>query len=522
MFRNGSISQQQYDAGLLRIRQRMDDLAAARQPDLRHFLGQLPGIGTLVTSFTTAAGAIGLVTAAFHMMERAGEAGIRFLIERGKAIDDVADTAERLGLTVGGLSELQSAAKFADIEDFAAVSGGLEKMLAKVGQATDPASEAAAAFRKLHLDANELIGLKPDQMFARIAKEIAEIPTNAERAAVIREIFGKSGNELKLLIERFDEFRQRAEDSGAIITEDQAAVAAEVDEAMKSINAMMESIGNNAILTIVPAMKSFAQSVADISKNTQGIQQFIAALFPAITERVVEFEKLRQQNIKNARSEAAIRRMKASSPEQAAENMAKIEEAEALKAENERVKLFDKLMEQYREQQTMLVGGREAVEDMKIEQAGLTDIQRSLISMQRDAIEQLKEEKAIREAITHAAEQDAKLKQERIDEAERIKQSLMSAEDVAAGRLARAMDLVVTGELTDADVDRLADKEARSLTKSAGEFRLQAIGRGSQEDIAATLGRRQESDSQRFEVMKQKLIELARKPPLEVNNVGAF
>ncbi len=522
IFANGGLSQQQYLSALSKLRARMDDLAVVRQPDLSKMLGQVPGIGSLVVSLTTAAGAIGLVNAAFNQLQQAGSAALRFIIDRGKAIDDVADAAERLGVSVGGLSELQTAAKFADVKDFAAVTGGIEKMLVAVARARDPASETAKAFQRLRLDANELIGLQPDQIFHRIAKEIAEIPTNAERAMVIREIFGKAGNDLKLLIEQFEQFREKSLASGAIVTDEQAAAVAEVDDALKSINATMESIGNTSILVIVPAMKSFAEIMKQVDQNSRGLQSILGSASPMLAGFVGEFEKLREQERENARSESAIRRMQQSSPEQKALNEAASAEADENRAAKERVKLFDRLIDQYNEQILLLEGGRQAVEDHKMEEAGLSEADRHAIDLQRQALEMLKEEKQIRDAISHAADQDAKLKGDRINEAEKIRQSLQTAEEAASVRLARAMDLVVTGELTESDVEKLAEKEARSLTKGGGEFRLQAVSRGSQEDIAATLGRRQESDSQRFEVMKQKLIELAKKPPLEVNNVGAF
>lgn len=59
---------------------------------------------------------------------------------------------------------------------------------------------AVNALARLNLNAEELIKMRPDEAFLRIAENVAKIPNSNERIAVMQDIFGRMGTELLPLV----------------------------------------------------------------------------------------------------------------------------------------------------------------------------------------------------------------------------------------------------------------------------------------------------------------------------------
>lgn len=538
LFDEGAISQRNYSESMKMVRSKMDELAAAKNPAGMNFgnvASQIPVFGQIYTGVTSAAGAVNLLGTAFREMGQLAHAAVDFVVDSGKRIDDVADQAERLGMTVGGLSELKIAANFADVKDFGSVDKGLEKMLVNVSKAAGgiddmdlETKKAAASFNILGLSANELIGLSPDQMFARISEELAEIPTNAQRAEIIKDIFGKGGNELKNLIEHLEEYKQQAIDSGAVVTDFQAAEIAKADAAMKRLMTSAEGLGNVLATSLAPTLATVADSLATIAKNPGIGANIISAFAPGPagigTTMSANIAATMMANQMAARAEKEQRESAAPSDAQKEINLAKVEAAEAKSAaaeakkaatsESAVAKEFDQTSMALEREITILRSGKEAWAELDESLKGFNDEQREQLSLLRD-------EKAVLEAVAHAKEQDLKLEKERVNEAEKIRESLRSDKEVARDRVSGAMDLVTTGELDPGDADKLVRREAERLVKPQQERNLKAVSFGSQEAIAAIANRgAAREDSQRLDEMIEWLKKIAEKEAVEVEEVS--
>src|SRR6266404_1288500 len=113
-----------------------------------------------------------------------------------KIVEDVTRLSElsaAIGISTQKLSELQYAAKLSGVDD---IVQPLERLARAAGQAEQGNTKLIAAFDKLHVSLTDLKTLTPDQVFARIADEIAKYGDGLGKTAIVQQIFGRGSAQL--------------------------------------------------------------------------------------------------------------------------------------------------------------------------------------------------------------------------------------------------------------------------------------------------------------------------------------
>lgn len=161
------------------------------------------------------------------------------LLSAGKAAvafgDDINRAAIKTGASAESMSELAYAAKLADVE-FDALTVGIGKMQKQISAASRGNKEATQSFADLGIKVEDLAGLDADQQLELVAKALASIPDDADRAAAAIAIFGKSGADLLPLFQDgargIREAREEAHKFAVTLTNEQAQALADVDDAV--------------------------------------------------------------------------------------------------------------------------------------------------------------------------------------------------------------------------------------------------------------------------------------------------
>jgi hypothetical protein len=231
--------------------------------------GAVTGIGAgLIGVVTAAAGAIGVLAGAG--------------IER---IDQLGDTAQRLGITTDKLSELRYAANLtgSSAED---LDAGLQKMSSNLGDAAVKSGPVSDALKRLGLDAKTLASESPDVAFKKISDGMAKIPNSAERASLAMDIFGKGGikllNTLGAGSGELDKLSTEAQKFGLSISQiDHAKIAGAKDE-MDRAWAAVEGLGNQLAIQLAPIVSEVAQAFSawfgDAMNGGKGVEKVIDGL----------------------------------------------------------------------------------------------------------------------------------------------------------------------------------------------------------------------------------------------------
>ena len=129
-------------------------------------------------------------------------AGIREAARLGSRISDV---AVRTQIAAGDVVILEQAFRNAGLSADK-VQTSVARLDKTLVDAKERGGEAAAVFRKLELDVEELLGARPAERFKAVGAAIAGLESPAQRSAVAMKIFGRSGSELLTLFTDPDGF----------------------------------------------------------------------------------------------------------------------------------------------------------------------------------------------------------------------------------------------------------------------------------------------------------------------------
>ena len=219
-----------------------------------------------------------------------GGAMLRGAIETA---DQIAKTADAIGVTVEGLQELQYAADLSgvSISQFNSNMTAFVKRIGEVRAGMGPLTTALKDY-----DATLLENLKKttsqEQALAVLADRMAETKSATEQAFLANAAFGRSGitmvNMLRDGSEGLAEFSKQARDLGLIMEEDLVRSAEEYKDALTRLERRIQVTFGRAFLETVTTVMDQARSVtlAFIGSSLKGYESLKAAI-------KITFENLR-------------------------------------------------------------------------------------------------------------------------------------------------------------------------------------------------------------------------------------
>lgn len=197
--------------------------------ELKKVNDKLTGMQTSFKSLESVAkGALGFLSA---------NAILGFAKNAIAAADALGDVAERIGISVEALSQLQFAAQESDIE-IEQLSKSLTKLSNNLSDAANGVDSAEKSLKALNLVASDLDGLGLDQQLAVIADQFRDTVDPADRVRVATDLFGKGAEVLiPLLLQGSKGMKDFADEADRLgLTLDSGAVKG-IDRATKALDA---------------------------------------------------------------------------------------------------------------------------------------------------------------------------------------------------------------------------------------------------------------------------------------------
>lgn len=155
--------------------------------------------------------------------------------------DQLAATAEKLGITSKALQELNYTALLTDTSA-ESLSTGLKFLAKNASEAATKGGDAAKSFAGIQLKENGKIR-DVDQLLGDIADKFVALPDAATKTRLAMDIFGRSGTELIPMLNKgkagIAELRAEAERTGYVLSGEAIAAAQEYDDALKRLNATL-------------------------------------------------------------------------------------------------------------------------------------------------------------------------------------------------------------------------------------------------------------------------------------------
>jgi len=148
-----------------------------------------------------------LITAAAALTAAAVAAGAALsglAMEAAAYGDDVAKTAQKLGIGTTELQKWRFAANEAGIET-RTFDMALQRSVRRLSEAASGTGEAKNALIELGLSAKQLNSLSPDKQLLRIAEAMKKIPNQADRVRLSKELFDSEGVSMVNLLSKTEE-----------------------------------------------------------------------------------------------------------------------------------------------------------------------------------------------------------------------------------------------------------------------------------------------------------------------------
>lgn len=204
------------------------------------------------------------------------------LVSAAKATLDWADSldeaAQKIGLNVSRLHELQYAAQLSGVQTDT-LNAALTKMSVNLTLAAQAAGPAQTQLARLGLDAARLARMAPDQQFLALADAISKLGTQGQQSAAAMAIFGKSGAELVPLLQQGSagvmQFATELQNLGGALSKDAAAQAAAANDALDRMATTVRTALTNAIVALAPTIEWIATGIAEFVSHRDSLQVMV-------------------------------------------------------------------------------------------------------------------------------------------------------------------------------------------------------------------------------------------------------
>lgn len=228
------------------------------------------GIGAI------AAAAVAAATAMFKLAQANSE-----------FVDQISNLAVQTGLSNDTILALDLAAgrAGASVQE---LQGGLKALVTRFSDAAKNGGEAEASLTGIGISLAEIeAGSKDSEQALRLTLDaIANLPTEAERAAAASKIFGEEGSKLAVVLREgsagLDEMSERAKELGLVITDDAAAASAEMDRALTDLNAaltgLVSTLGTAATDSFIVLIDALAETISFLNGVAQALDR-VGGLF---------------------------------------------------------------------------------------------------------------------------------------------------------------------------------------------------------------------------------------------------
>lgn len=162
-------------------------------------------------------------------------------------LDEIAKTADKIGVTTTALQELRSAAGQSGV-DLGALDSSLVAFNRRIGEAAKGVGDSAKAFREYGIDVKDAQGnTRPmEAILADVAELFSRTSDTSERTRIAFRLMGRQGIELVNMLsggaDAFNAMRARAHEFNGVIGEDSVRAG---ELLRNEIDLLTNAIGNN-------------------------------------------------------------------------------------------------------------------------------------------------------------------------------------------------------------------------------------------------------------------------------------
>ncbi len=180
--------------------------------------------------------------------------------------DELANLAQKTGVSVEALSALTYVAKMSDT-DLQGLVKGLQRLSVAMFDTQTQGEEGSAALKALGVSAVDASGqIRPtEQVLLDLADKFANMPDGADKAALAIKLFGKEGMSLIPLLNQgrsgITALMEEAERFGLVINSQTAQAAELLNDNLTRLSAIFEGVQRQIGAAVIPILADFTEQV---------------------------------------------------------------------------------------------------------------------------------------------------------------------------------------------------------------------------------------------------------------------
>lgn len=204
-------------------------------------------------------------------------------------IDETAKLAARTGIAVEALQGFQVAAGLSGVQN---LEGAVQRLTITIGDAGQGVKTAQDGLSRLGLSFEQLSAMAPEDQFRAVSAAIAQLPSQAEKAAAAADLFGRTGVELLPLFDsNLQAIEERAGRLGIILSGDQTAAIEQMNDALSLVYQTFQGIIGQVTANLAPMVTAISEQFLVMVESFTKFEGGGAGIATAITNGLLEFAK---------------------------------------------------------------------------------------------------------------------------------------------------------------------------------------------------------------------------------------
>ena len=265
---------------------RFSGIASASEGLNRVFAGGLTtGLRTLGTQLSSLATPLNLGVAAFAAFGAAATAITRGLADLEGRVEQLGNTALRLGTDFQTIQVLDEAARRSGVA-IDALAAGIQKLAVNINEARSGTGKAADAFRELGITQEELLTLDPASLAEKTAAALQMIEDPARRAALATETLGKAGLTLLPGFNAIGESEAALRRFAAAISDVDQGRISSLGQAFDNVKTSITGLGQNILLPFAGIAEGVSNLFADVIASVSRLAQVIGAVLTPVLDTI--------------------------------------------------------------------------------------------------------------------------------------------------------------------------------------------------------------------------------------------
>jgi hypothetical protein len=263
---------------------RFSGIASASEGLSRVFSGGLKtGLSSLGSQLSALASPLNIGIASFAAFGAAATAITRGLADLEGRVEQLGNTALRLGTDFATIQVLDEAARRSG-GSIDALAAGIQKLAVNINEARSGTGKAADAFRDLGISQEQLLTLDPAALAQETANALQAIEDPARRAALATETLGKAGLTLLPGFNAIGESEVALKRFAAAISEVDLDRISSLGSAFDNVKTSLGGLGQSIVLPFAGAVEGASNLFADFIGTVTRLAQAIGTVLTPILD----------------------------------------------------------------------------------------------------------------------------------------------------------------------------------------------------------------------------------------------